>query len=209
MWSKKVEKVEKVEKLESGESFCQKWRNLYIGYSRVVTVYKRESLVAASKGSLRAGRLRATQSKEDWVLLASAAALRAQREEGNSEDAVMRARSDQVRSLKRRADSIRLTADGVVPLDLTCPSSRVALLRPAGTAFTNNGIAVATDGSLKRDERKGEVMVSKDNGLPARGVAVFGQSLSLQPELSGIALALEDCPGEEDLSVSSPTASAP
>jgi hypothetical protein len=34
----------------------------------VVTVYKRESLVAASKGSFRAGQLRATQSKEDWVL---------------------------------------------------------------------------------------------------------------------------------------------
>ncbi len=43
---------------------------------RVITVYKRESLVAASKGSFRAGRLRATQSKEDWVLWASAAALR-------------------------------------------------------------------------------------------------------------------------------------
>ncbi len=36
----------------------------------VVTFYKRESLVAASKGSFRAGQLRATQSKEDWVLWA-------------------------------------------------------------------------------------------------------------------------------------------
>ncbi len=35
--------------------------------------------MAASKGSFRAGRLRAIQSKEDWVLWTSAATLRAQR----------------------------------------------------------------------------------------------------------------------------------
>jgi hypothetical protein len=133
--------------------------------------------VAASKGSFRAGLLRATQSKEDWVLWASAAALRAQREEGNSADsdegAVMRARADQVRLLKRQADSIRLTADGVVPLDLTCPSLREALLGPAGTAYTNDGIVVATDGSLKRDGSMGAAMVAKDDHLPARSVAVL------------------------------------
>ncbi len=100
-----------------------------------------------------------------------------------------------------RADSIRLTADGVVPLDLTCPSSREALLGPAGTAYTNNGIVVATDGSLKKDGSMGAAMVAKDDRLPARSVAVFGQPSSLRPELSGIALALEDCPGEEDLNV--------
>ncbi len=33
-----------------------------------------------------------------------------------------------VRRLKQKADSICLTADGVVPLDLACPSSREALL---------------------------------------------------------------------------------
>ncbi len=133
--------------------------------------------MAASKGSFRAGLLRATQSKEDWVLWASAAALRAQREEGNSADsdegAVMRARADQVRLLKRQADSIRLTADGVVPLDLTCPSLREALLGPAGTAYTNDGIVVATDGSLKRDGSMGAAMVAKDDHLPARSVAVL------------------------------------
>jgi hypothetical protein len=58
----------------------------------------------------------------------------------------MRAQPDQVRLLKRRADFILLTADGVVPLDLSCPSSREALLGPAGTAYINNGIVVATDG---------------------------------------------------------------
>jgi hypothetical protein len=32
----------------------------------------------------------------------------------------LKQREDQVLALKQRADSIRLTADGVVPLDLTC-----------------------------------------------------------------------------------------
>jgi hypothetical protein len=166
--------------------------------------------VAASKGSFRAGLLRATQSKEDWVLWASTVALRAQREEGNradsAEGAVTRARADQVRLLKRLANSIRLTADGVVPLDLPCPSSREALLGPAGTAYTYNGIVVATDGSLKRDWIMGAAMVAKDYRLPACSVAVFGQPSSLRPELSGLALALEDGP---KTSMSSPTALAP
>ncbi len=52
----------------------------------VVTVYKGEFLVAASKDRFRAGLLRATQSKQDWVLWSSTAALRAHREEGNSAD---------------------------------------------------------------------------------------------------------------------------
>jgi hypothetical protein len=42
---------------------------------------------------------------------------------------------------------------------------------------------------------------AKDGRLPARSVAVFGQPLSLRAELAGIALALEDCPGEEDLNI--------
>ena len=32
-------------------------------------------------------------------------------------------------------------------------------------------------------------------------MAVFGQPSSLLPELTGIAIALEDCPGEEDLNI--------
>ncbi len=84
----------------------------------------------------------------------------------------MRARADQVRLLKRRADSdsIRLTAVGVVPLDPTCPSSREARLGPAGTAYTyNNGIVVATDsdGSLKGHESR----------HPARALGEEGRAL--------------------------------
>ena len=204
---------------------------------RVVTVYKRGSRVAACKGSFRSGMLKAIQSKEDWVLWASSAALGERREEVNSEDgghgdvaaarvrlemreaeagifggtgdpaetsritARLKNRADQVRALKRRADSIRLTADGVVPLDVTCPSSREALLGPTGSAYTRSGVVVATDGSLKRNGSMGAALVAKDGRLPARSSAVFGQPSSIRPELTGIALALEDCPGEEDLNI--------
>ncbi len=47
----------------------------------------------------------------------------------------------------------------------------------------------------------GAAYVVKDNCLPSRSVAVFGQSSSIRPELTGITLALEDCPGEEDLNI--------
>ena len=200
---------------------------------RVITVYKRGSRVAASKGSFRTGMLKAIQSKEDWVLWASTAAIRAKGDEVGCMDGVqgdeiqlrmkelqagifgstgdpaetalilarLQQRADRVRALKRRADSIRLTADGVVPLNLTCPSSREALLGPAGAAYTRSGVVVATDGSLKRSGIMGAAMVAKDGRLPARSATVFGQPSSIRPELTGIALALEDCPGEEDLNV--------
>ena len=174
--------------------------------------------------------LKAIQSKEDWVLWASTAALGERREEINSEDGGhgdvaaarvrfemreaetgtlasgctgdpaetagitvrLKNRADKVRALKRRADSIRLTADGVVPLDLTCPSSREALLGPACSAYTRSGVVVATDGSLKRNGSMGAALVAKDGRLPARSAAVFGQPSSIRQELTGIALALED-----------------
>ena len=71
----------------------------------------------------------------------------------------------------------------------------------AGAAYTRSGIVVATDGSLRRDGIMGAAMVAKDDRLPARSVAVFGPPSSLRPELTGIAIALEDCPGEEDLNI--------
>jgi hypothetical protein len=58
---------------------------------------------------------------------------------GGTGDAAETARAtarlaDLIRRLKQRADAICLTADGVVPLDLGCPSSREALLGLAGAA---------------------------------------------------------------------------
>jgi len=155
----------------------------------VITVYKKGSRVAACKGSFRTGQLRAIQNKEDWCVWASHAAMG------------MGTRTDLMRGLKQRLDSIRLTADGVVPLDLGCLSSREARLGPVSAAYTRSGIVVATDGSLKKSGAMGAAYVAKDNRLPSRSVAVFGPPSSIRPELTGIALALEDCPGEEDLNI--------
>ena len=113
----------------------------------------------------------------------------------------LRRRADLVRRLKERADSICLTADGVVPLDLGCLSSREAQLGPAGAAYTRSGIVVATDGSLRKSGAMGAAVVAKDGRMQARSVAVFGQPSSIRPELTGLALALEGCPVEEDLSI--------
>jgi len=156
---------------------------------QVVTVYKKGSRVAACKGSFRTGQLRAIQSSEDWCIWASRAAIGT----GVQEEAV--------RKLKRQLDSIRLTADGVVSLDLACLSSREARLGPAGAAYIRSGIIAATDGSLRKSGAMGAAYVTKDNRLPPRSVAVFGQPSSIRPELTGIALVLEDCPGEEDLNI--------
>jgi ribonuclease HI len=156
---------------------------------QVITVYKKGSRVAACKGSFRTGQLRAIQSTEDWCVWASRAAIGTGTQE------------ERVRGLKRRLDSIRLTADGVVPLDLTCLSSREAQLGPVGAAYTRSGIVAATDGSLRKSGAMGAAYVTKDNRLPPRSVAVFGQPSSIRPELTGIALALEDCPGGEDLNI--------
>ncbi len=89
----------------------------------------------------------------------------------------------------------------MVPLDLGCPFSREALLGPAGAAYTLSGIVVATDGSLKKSGAMGAAVVAQDGRIQARSVAVFGQPSSIRPELTGIALALEGCPAEEDLNI--------
>jgi hypothetical protein len=94
----------------------------------------------------------------------------------------LRTREDMVQRLKQKADSICLTAEGVVPLDLACPSSWEALLGPAGSAYQHNGIVVATDGSLKRCGSMGASFLAKDGRLPARSVAVLGQPSSIRKD---------------------------
>ena len=160
---------------------------------RVITVFKRGARVAACKGSFSAGKLRAIQSKDDWCIWASTAAQRQQPTQG---------------SLKGAIDDICLTADGVVPLDLEHLSSREALLGPAGAAYRLSGIVVATDGSLKKSGAMGAAFVAKDNRLQARSVAVYGPPSSIRPELTGMALALEDCPRETDLNILTDSLSA-
>ncbi len=59
----------------------------------------------------------------------------------------------------------------------------------------------ATDGSLKDDGRMGAAFVSIGGRVPARSVAVVGAASSTRPELTGIALALEESLPEEDLTI--------
>ena len=151
-----------------------------------MTVFKKGSRVAACKGCFRTAKLKAIQNKEDWCLWASNLAVREQTASGE---------------IKAKADSIHLSADGVVPLDLTCPSSREAMLGPARTAYAHNGIIVATDGSLKKNGAMGAAFVAKDDRLKERSVAVLGPPSSIRPELTGIALALEECPKEVELTI--------
>jgi hypothetical protein len=101
-----------------------------------------------------------------------------------------------------RLGSIRLTEDGVVPLDLACPSTREVLRGPMASAYAYEGVVfVAIDGSLKHDGAMGAAFVALGNRVPARSVAVFGSEMSVRPELTGIYLAFEYCPAEEDLTI--------
>jgi hypothetical protein len=51
-------------------------------------------------------------------------------------------------------------------------------------------------------------VLAKDARLPARSVAVLGQPSSIRPGLTGIALAIEACPIEEDLTILTDSLSA-
>ncbi len=53
-----------------------------------------------------------------------------------------------------------MAADGVAPLDLTCPSSLQALLGLASVAYTRSSIVVATDCSLKKGRIMGAALVA-------------------------------------------------
>ncbi len=55
--------------------------------------------------------------------------------------------------------------------------------------------------ALKKCGAMGAAFVATDGRAQARSVAVFGQPSSIRPELTGIALALEECPIEEDLTI--------
>ena len=45
----------------------------------------------------------------------------------------------------------------------------------------------------------GASIVSLDDSVAAQGVAVIGQAASIRPELTAIIVALEDSPGDEEL----------
>ena len=85
---------------------------------------------------------------------------------------------DLVNRLTRRLELTTLTADGVIPLDLSCLSSREAALGPVGPAYSLSWLVVATDGSLRKNGAMGAAYVSIGGRLPLRSVSIFGQPLS-------------------------------
>lgn len=145
--------------------------------------FGRGTRAAAAKGSWRSGKVRATKTSESWILWASS---------------VVMANQQRRAELKLRLSNLRLTADGVDPSD---SSGREAAYGPVGLAYQYPGAIVATDGSLKDDGRMGAAFVSMGGRIPARSVAVFGSASSTRPELTAIALALEESPPDEDLTI--------
>ena len=152
----------------------------------VLAVFKRGTRAAACKGSWRLAKLQTCKTKENWTLWASSGA----------------AGSAQKRAeLKSRLDSMRLTEDGVMSLDLDDPSAREAALGPAGAAYRHKGVTVGTDGACKSDGAMGAAFISKNCRLQAKSVAVHGSPSSSRPELTAIGLACEDSPIDEDLTI--------
>ena len=123
---------------------------------------------------------------QDWTLWAS------RRAAGDS--------TDQERQ-RLRLSSIYLTEDGVLTVDLWCPSAREVLQGSVGAAYLKEGVVVATDGSLKHDGAMGVAFVALGDKVPACSAGVFGSEASIQPELTGLAMALEECPVQEDLTL--------
>ena len=58
----------------------------------------------------------------------------------------LKRRMESINRLTRRLESILLTANGVIPLDLSCLFSREAVLGPVGPAYSLSGLVVATEG---------------------------------------------------------------
>ena len=80
-------------------------------------------------------------------------------------------------------------------------------LGPRGAAgasrggILEKGVVVATDGALKHDRAMGAAFVALGDRVPARSAAVIGSEASIRPELTGLAMALEESLVQEDLTL--------
>jgi ribonuclease HI len=142
------------------------------------------SHVVASKGSWSTGSLRSNRCKEAWTVWAS------------------QAHQDHLAEMQMRLEGLSFTKDGAVPLHLSCPSAREALLAPSGPHLAN-GLVVATDGSVAADGAMGLMGAGGcwlNEALPSFSFAVYGQPASIAPELEAIGAALSQAP-QQDLTV--------
>jgi hypothetical protein len=99
--------------------------------------------------------MRAIQNKEDWCVWASHTAMG------------VGTRTDLIRGLKQRLDSIRLTADGVVPLDLGCLSSREGPVRPSRRCLHAQWHRGGNRWLAQEERGHGSSVRGQDNRLPS------------------------------------------
>ena len=60
---------------------------------------------------------------------------------------------------------------------------------------------MAADGALKHDGAMGATFVALGDRVPASSAAVFGSEAKIRPEITGLTMALEECPVQEDLTL--------
>ena len=131
-----------------------------------VFAWSKGALVAAGTGVWHKAQLRSIQSRDKWTLWASA-----------HTDALTQTQ------LAETLSALTLTRDGAVPLDISCPSFREALLGPTDAALNQRGTVAATDGAVKEDGRMA-AYVSLSDKLPARSFVVLGPPSAMRAELS-------------------------
>ena len=86
-----------------------------------------------SKGGWRRASFKTVNTKKYWTLWASSAAANW---------------AQLLADLKHRVESILLTKGGLVPLYMTNPSARNALLGPVDAAYGNQGVLKGFDGAM-------------------------------------------------------------
>ena len=151
---------------------------------QVAHTFPKGSIVAAKKGNWSTGEPRAVQTAEDWTLWIP-------RE-------IERATLLEVRG---RLAALTFTRDGVTPFDPSCPSVHEARYGTAGPAYAGNSLVVATDGSVKHDGSMGASACWSRPDLQPISFEVQGPPISVVPELAALAVAAENSPLDEDLTI--------
>ncbi len=123
-------------------------------------------MVAACRGSssYKTGKWKAIQNKEDWSGASGLARLLCGR--GVAQEGEQYSHSDGSNEMDEWGYWQCSTADGVVPLDLTCLSSQEARLGPAIAAYGHSGSS--SDGWLLQEEQSHGRCVSIQNTVACR-----------------------------------------
>lgn len=139
------------------------------------------SVVAARKGNWSSGASHAVQSAEDWSVWVPNNLAETERTE-----------------LRQRLSILVFSRDGLVPFDPACPDTK---LGTSGHLYSQDGLIAATDGSVKKDGSMGASACWSRPDLAPVSFEVHGPPKSIVPELSGIAVAAERSPTDEDLTI--------